>query len=233
LNVQPVETPAVLPFVPSPSVFDTLEAPKATPKRNFFRKAKPKSKIASTIDSTARNGEDVARRRFQRGSVYKNKTRTMWLGIYAEYILDAHGAEKRIRKQVVLCPVKNGEQVIGKREAQKLLQPYVDRMNCSLGTPVRERKSATFEAFAEIWEKDYLSLSKASTQSATRSQLKRLKAAFGKTDMRQIDAGDIQRLIAAMVSEGLEPKTIRNHWGTVSLIWNAALAQKYVDVMNT
>jgi hypothetical protein len=57
----------------------------------------------------------------------------MWLGIYAEYILDAHGAEKRIRKQVVLCPVKNGEQVIGKREAQKLLQPYVDRMNCSMG----------------------------------------------------------------------------------------------------
>jgi integrase len=155
----------------------------------------------------------------------------MWLGIYAEYILDAHGAEKRIRKQVVLCPVKNGEQVIGKREAQKLLQPYVDRMNCSLGKPVRERKSATFEAFAEIWEKDYLSLSKASTQSASRSQLKRLKAAFGKTDMRAIDAGDIQRLIAAMVSEGLEPKTVRNQWGTVSLIWNAALAQKYVDVM--
>ena len=48
--------------------------------------------------------------------------------------------------------------------------------------------------------------------------------------MRQIDAGDIQRFIAASVAEGLEPKTIRNLWGTVSLIWNAALAQKYVDV---
>lgn len=30
---------------------------------------------------------------------------------------------------------------------------------------------------------------------------------------------------------GLDPETIRNHWGTVNLIWNAALAQKYVDVL--
>ncbi len=49
--------------------------------------------------------------------------------------------------------------------------------------------------------------------------------------MRQIDAGDIQRLIATTVAEGLEPKTVRNLWGTISLIWNAALAQKYVDAM--
>jgi integrase len=58
-----------------------------------------------------------------------------------------------------------------------------------------------------------------------------LKAAFGKKDMRQIDAGDIQRFIAASVAEGLEPKTVRNLWGMVNLIWSAALAQKYVDAM--
>ena len=49
--------------------------------------------------------------------------------------------------------------------------------------------------------------------------------------MRQIDAGDIQRFIAASVAEGLEPKTVRNLWRTVNLIWGAALAQKYVDAM--
>ena len=47
--------------------------------------------------------------------------------------------------------------------------------------------------------------------------------------MRQIDAGDVQRIISAMDSEGLDPKTIRNLWGIVSLIWAAALSQKYVD----
>jgi len=64
-----------------------------------------------------------------------------------------------------------------------------------------------------------------------KSNLKRLRAALGKKDMRLINAGDIQRLISAMNAEGLEPKTIRNVWGTVSLISNAALAQKFVDAM--
>lgn len=172
----------------------------------------------------------MARRRFQKGSVFLNKTKTLWLGMYAEYVLDSHGVEVRKRNQVVLCPVKMGDKIMHKRDAQRLLQPHLDRVNCSLATPTRERKSATFEGFAVMWERDYLSLSKPSTQSSTRSYLKRLKAAFGKKDMRQIGAGDIQRLISASISE-LDPKTIRNMWGTVSLIWDAALAQKYVDAM--
>ncbi len=173
----------------------------------------------------------MQRRRFQRGSVRYNKSKTAWIGEYAEYVLDKHGIEKRIRHQIVLSPVRVDDKTIGKREAQRLLQPHLDRVNVALAAPARERKSATFGAFAEIWERDYLSLSKPSTQSGAKSTLKRLKAAFGQKDMRAIDAGDIQRFIAANVAEGLDPKTVRNHWGTVSLIWNAALAQKYVDAI--
>ncbi len=161
--------------------------------------------------------------------MYQNKTKTLWLGMYSEYVLDTHGAEVRKRLQIVLCPAKNVDKTVGKREAQRLLQPFVDRVNTVLSEPIRERKSATFEAFAAIWEQDYLSLSKPSTQSDSRSNLKRLKAAFGGRDVRQIDAGDVQRFIAASVKEGLDAKTIRNHWGTIKLIWTAALAQKYVD----
>jgi integrase len=206
--------------------------------RKFFPKAHSSGRVGKqeailfpAIDSIARIGESVARRRFQRGSVNQNTTKTVWIGNYSEYVLDAHGVEKRIRHQVVLCAVKDGGKAIGKREAQRLLQPYVDRVNSSIGSQARERKSATFEGFAAIWEREYLSLSKPSTQSSTRSQLKRLKAAFGRKDMRHIDAGDIQRLIAATKAEGLDPKTARNLWGTVSLIWQAALTQKYVDAV--
>ena len=172
----------------------------------------------------------MARRRFQRGSVYLNKAKTIWLGMYAEYVLDSSGIEKRIRRQVVLGPVRkpNGDEM-RKREAQRLLQPYVDRVNSSISAPAREYKGATFEAFALIWERDYLSLSKPSTQSTMRGQLKRLMAAFGSKDMRQIGAGDLQRVIAAMDAEGKEAKTIRNLWSTVRLVWDAALAQGYVD----
>ncbi len=173
----------------------------------------------------------MSRRRFQKGSIFQNKAKTMWFGMYAEYVLDAHGIERRIRKQIALCPVKDGERVTTKRQAQRLLQPYLDRVNSSITSPARERKSATFEAFAAIWERDYLSLSKPSTQSSAKSNLKRLRAAFGRKDMREIDAGQMQRLIASATSEGLSPKTVRNLWGTVSLIWQAALAQKFVDAM--
>ena len=159
----------------------------------------------------------MQRRRFQKGSVYQNQTKTLWLGNYAEYVLDANGVEKRIRHQTVLSPIKHGEKIVGKREAQRLLRPHLDRVNFALGTPVNERKTAALDAFTVIWERDYLSLSKPSTQSATRSNLKRLKAALGRMDMRKIDAGDIQRFVAASMKEGLDPKTIRNHWGTVKL----------------
>jgi integrase len=47
--------------------------------------------------------------------------------------------------------------------------------------------------------------------------------------MRAIDAGDVQRLISRLTREGRGPKTIRNLWGTISLIWQAAPSQKFVD----
>jgi integrase len=188
-----------------------------------------RASIRTAIDSTAK-GATVARRRYQRGSVFKNKTKTVWLGMYSEYALDSNGVENRRRKQVVLGSVRRPDgSDMTKREAQRLLQPYVDRVNTSISAPAREHKSATFEGLSKIWERDYLCLSKPSTQCTMRGQLKRLTTAFGKKDMRQIDAGDLQRVIANMEAEGLEPKTIRNLWATVRLIWEAALAQKYVD----
>jgi integrase len=184
-----------------------------------------------SIGSAAQIGESVARRRFQKGSVFLNKPKTQWLGMYCEYILDQHGVEKRLRKQIVLCPVKLGDKITRKRDAQRLLQPYLDRVNSSLATPARAHKTATFDAFAAIWERDYLSLTKASTQSGMRTYLNKLRTAFGRKDMRQIDAGDVQRLISSCTADGLGAKTIRNLWGTVRLIWDAALAQKYVDAL--
>jgi len=179
----------------------------------------------TAIDSTAQKRENsVSRRRFQRGSVYENSNGTMWLGQFSEYILNAQGAEERKIRTLQLCPTTST-----KRAALKILQPHLDRVNANIGSPAREHKSATLEAFAAIWERDYLALSKPSTRSGMRTHLKRLKLAFGTKDMRKIDAGDLQSLISQMKAEGLDPKSIRNLWGTVSLIWQAGLAQKFVD----
>ena len=132
----------------------------------------------------------------------------------------------------MLSPVRKQDgSSVRKNEVKSLLQPYVNRANEQSTSPSRERKSATFEVFSNIWESDYLGLSKPSTRSSTKTQLKALRAEFGQRDMRQIDAGDIQRIIAKMTGEGYEPKTIRNLWSVISLIWQAALAQRYVDAV--
>ncbi len=162
--------------------------------------------------------------------MYLNSTNTRWLGEYSEYALDAHGVERRRKVRIVLSTSRKPDGTpVRKSEAKNLLQPYLNRVNEKSTFPSRERKTATFEAFAEIWERDYLVLSKPSTQSSVRTHLRLLKAVFGIKDMRAIDAGDVQRLIAKLTREGKEPKTIRNVWGTIRLIWDAALAQKYVD----
>src|SRR6266404_7878951 len=191
---------------------------------------KPKrGKIPPAIGSTAKE-KSVARRRYQRGSVFKNRAKTVWFGTYAEYVLDSNGVEQRNRKQIVLGPIRKPDgSEMTKREAIRILQPYVDRANSSLSASAKAKKSATFEAFSKIGVRDYLSSKKPSTQATMRGQVKRLKAAFGEKDIRQIDAGDLQRIVAAMHLEEYNPKTIRNLWVTVRLIWDAALAQEYVD----
>ena len=219
-------------------------ARKERPRRNFFPKARQstsKSKgkadvaklsAAAATDSTARKGigTTVSRRRFQRGTVYLNATKTQWIGSYSEYALDGHGVERRKRVRIVLSPSRKDDGTpVRKNEAKNLLQPYINRVNEQSTFPSRERKTATFEGFAKIWEDDYLILSKRSTQSSVRTQLRTLRAEFGTKEMGSIDAGDIQRLISRLTREGREPKTIRNMWGTISLIWQAALAQKFVD----
>lgn len=160
-----------------------------------------------------------------------NATKTLWLGAYSRYVLDSHGVETRVRKQITLSPTKTGDTKIGKREAMRLLQPHLDKANASISAPEHERKSITFDAFSEVWARDYLALQKPASQSATRSYLKRLRAAFGKRDMRSIGAGDVQRLIAASIAEELSPKTVRSIWNAISQIWQAALVQKYVDAV--
>ena len=121
-----------------------------------------------------------------------------------------------------------GDTKITKREAMRLLQPYLDKANSGA---MAARKVVTFDAFSETWERDYLSLQKPATQSAMRSYLKRVRAAFGTRDMRSINAGDVQRLIARSTAEGLSPKTVRLMWGAISQIWQAAHAQQYVDAV--
>ncbi|HZW94334.1 MAG TPA: tyrosine-type recombinase/integrase [Candidatus Eremiobacteraceae bacterium] len=156
--------------------------------------------------------------------MYKNSNGTMWLGQFSEYVLNGQGIEERKIRTLQLCPTTST-----KRDAMRVLQPHLDRVNANIGSSTRESKSMTLEAFLGVWERDYASLCKPSTRAGLKCHAKQLKDAFGTKDMRKIGAGDLQGLISKMNADGLDPKTIRNLWTSVSLIWQAALAQKFVD----
>jgi integrase len=161
-----------------------------------------------------------------------NANGNVWIGIFAEYCIDSTGTETRKQKKIQLYPrVKPDGSVTTKREALRLLQPHLNKQNARLGTPAEEIKTITFEAFAEVWKRDYLSNYKASTRAGMKSVLKRLNVVFGQTEMRKITAADSQRLVARMNGDKTNPKTIRNVWGVVSLIWHAALEQTFVDAV--
>lgn len=174
----------------------------------------------------------LARRRFQKGSVFINTARTAWVGTFIEYHRDAAGREYLKHRKISLCPIRREDGTpVGLREVERLLRPYVDRANANAVNPQREIKTIAFDAFAEVWKTTILSTKKASTQSSAKSVLKRLNVAFGQTEMRKITIADLQPLISKMHREKMSPKTIRNVWCVVSRIWKAALVRGYVDAV--
>jgi hypothetical protein len=72
------------------------------------------------------------------------------MGAHSEYVLDAHGVERRKRVRIVLSPSRKDDGTpVRKSEAKNLLQPYLNRVNEQSTFPARERETASFEAFAD------------------------------------------------------------------------------------
>jgi len=207
------------------TVIPTLE------RRKFFGKAGSLDKTKSATHSRsakqrAKKASVIKRKRFQKGSVYMNLTKTMWLGAFTLYEL-RNGVETRVRRQVTLAPIRKGDEKVSKRDAMRLLQPYLDTANA----PTSEvKKTMTVSAFLDVWERDYLSLDKPSTQVVSRVYTRRMRTQWGERDMRSVRAGDVQSFITLLMQEHkLAPRSVRNIWKAISRVWNDALTQGYID----
>jgi Phage integrase, N-terminal SAM-like domain len=152
--------------------------------------------------------------------------------MYAEYFLDATGMERRKRKKITLGLVRNPDgSEKTKREALRLLQPYINSANARIAAPVREIKAITLNPFLEIWKRDYLAGYKPSTRAAMNSHVTRIEKFFGDQDMRAIEAADFQRFVSALRAADLTPKSIRNFWITTRLIWDKARKHKFIELI--
>jgi Phage integrase, N-terminal SAM-like domain len=101
----------------------------------------------------------MARRRYQRGSVFlRGKRDLVWVARWREDVIDSAGQVKRVRRSEVLGTRKDFP-------TKKLaLRELEDRTAPVNSTSYRAMRTATFAEFAKLWEEQVLTQYKPSTQ---------------------------------------------------------------------
>jgi integrase len=164
----------------------------------------------------------MARKRFQRGSVYLCGKTPMWYGRYREDVVGENGERRRIRRNVLLG---------SKREypTQRLAERALDRLLFRINDPgYRPSRVATVAEFAERWKGQVLSQRKPSTKKAAESHLGAyILPRLGK--LRLDDLGvESQQMFVGYLSEKVSRKTVVNVLGTLSSMLNTAKNWGYI-----
>lgn len=172
------------------------------------------------------NGEreerKLARRRFQKGSLFlrQNKRQPVWVGRWLEDEVGSDGTVHRVHRNEVLG---TKDEFPTRRLALRELQSRLDLVNAPT---YRARPTATFAQFAARWESNVLIQHKPSTQATIRSQIRKyLVPSLGNSQMRDIHPELVQQLLSRLK---VSPKTVRNLYATLQMIWKQARAWRYV-----
>ncbi len=90
------------------------------------------------------------------------------------------------------------------------------------------KAAVPFSVFAARWQEEVLIHKKASTASTVEGHIKNLLIpAFGKLAVGDIDSERVQSFLNRLVGK-MSAKTISNVWTTLRIMWNLAIAWKYV-----
>jgi integrase len=164
----------------------------------------------------------MARKRFQRGSVYLCGKTPMWYGRYREDVIGENGQKKRVRRNMLLGSKKE-------YPTQRLAERVLDRLLFRINDPgYRPSRVATVAEFAERWKEQVLSQRKPSTRKAAESHLGAyIIPRLGK--LRLDDLGvENQQMFVRYLSEKVARKTVVNVVGTLSSIVNTAKSWGYI-----
>jgi integrase len=165
-----------------------------------------------------RGGARLARRRYQRGSLILKGGK--WFGRWREDEI-REGQLFRNRKYELLG---TKTQFATRRLALRELESRISSIN---DPGYRPRTVASFKEFAERWMSTVMIQHKPSTRSTMQSQIRKyLVPAFGNFQLRDVEAEGVQRFIAGL---DLSPKTVRNIFITLQLMWKSAKAWGYVS----
>jgi integrase len=172
---------------------------------------------AQGLEIGERKEQSLARRRFQRGSLFLRGE--SWVLRWREDVIE-NGSLKRIYRSEVLGNRSN-------YPTRRLAQRAADDRLLIVNSPnYRARPTATFRQFAARWQSTVLSQHKPSTQATIRSHLKKYLTPFlGDRCLKDINPELVQAFIAGLTTA---PKTVRNIYVTLQIMWKSARAWGYV-----
>jgi integrase len=172
----------------------------------------------------------LARRRWQEGSVYLRRSKTLpdaWWGRYVETVETETGTV-RIQRNVRLGDARQ----LTKPLAKRALREFVDRANNYQPVAVKAQtmgKAATpFSVFATRWQEEVLIHKKASTTATVKGHINNwLIPAFGKLAVGDIDSERVQSFLNRLPGN-LSAKSVKNIWATLRIMWKCAVRWNYV-----
>jgi integrase len=166
-------------------------------------------------------GEDMARRRFQSGSLMLR--RNSWVARYREDIQLEDGRVRRVRKSLV---IGTRAELPTQKLAQRRLQSLLARINSAGYRPGRV---ASLQEFVERWRSEVLSQRKPSTAMAAEGHLKKhILPQLGSLRLDELTVERQQRFVSHL-SGHMSRKTLLNVLGTLSSILGTAAAWGYLS----
>ncbi|MFZ0465893.1 MAG: tyrosine-type recombinase/integrase, partial [Candidatus Acidiferrales bacterium] len=168
----------------------------------------------------AGGSEILARRRFQKGSLFvRGKRCPVWVARWREDVIESEKVRRIYRSEVLGTLEEFSTRKLAERELQSRLSTVND-------PGYRARPTATFQQFASRWEAMVLSQHKPSHQATVRSQIRKyLVPFFGRLQLREIRPELVQRFLSGLQTS---PKTVRNLYVTLRSMWKSARAWSYV-----
>jgi len=173
-----------------------------------------------TIELTGQGGS-LARKRFQKGTLFLRGKNPVWVGRYREDVIGPDGQVRRERKAIVLGAKR---EYPTKRLAERRMDVFLARINDYAYRPSRV---ATLEEFTERWKVEVLSKRKASTVHGYESHLKNhILPHLGKLRLDQLGVENLQSFVTR-ISGTVSRTTVRNILATLSSILATAKNWNY------
>ncbi len=191
----------------------------------------PATNLLSAQNRRATEGAwTVARRRWQEGTVYLRRSKTLpdaWWGRFVESVQTETGTV-RLQRNVRLGDARQFTKPLAKRA----LREYVDKANdyqpMTVKSQMMGKAVTSFAVFAARWQEEILIHKKASTAATVKGHINNsLIPAFGKMAIGDIDSERVQTFLNRLMGKA-SPKTVKNVWTTLRIMWNSAVAWKYV-----